>query len=599
MGAALVLGLVVGCREPSSEGGSSGPAASAATTSEEAPRVIEVTKPEEKKHFAPGRAGCDAVDVLVAGESAGSICIDDAAKAGLTVIDLSDGWTPRVFAPDKATGEAPEYRAKYLELASQPTIDLGLYGVAPTMTVLAARLTDEAKRTCDAAVDRAPLEALAKSIAAPDTKAKHAPPPKEAVAAAQAELTCDGLLKKRPFPGSFDGTTQMALDAFRRRHLIVGAGLDGDTVRALAKGGDELAFVGLLRGLRERVADAAALLEDGSASEQKALVADREIDLFRFAPERREALPNGAPDRIGQAADAAARALGWTSPDKARAFLAARGKDGLKSYKVAVELPAAPAYATASMDLRVEIDRGDVFPGAAMRGPQERHAPTYVLYAKDGGKEIPLVRWATTIGGWKKERTPEGEIITKYKESDVGDRMYRQIIAAPAWMPPESTPETDLLHEGKDGSVALKRDLIQPGYRNAYGLVMLIHDKPVTKGTETTWVDRGIRTHGSVDYRSIQRGSSHGCHRLYNQLVLRLSGYLLAHRPSIRRGKMQVGYHRTLSYNGENVDVDVATRGYQFELDPPVPVKVLEGNVAPDPDKPVATDVAAAGSTRG
>ena len=74
---------------------------------------------------------------------------------------------------------------------------------------------------------------------------------------------------------------------------------------------------------------------------------------------------------------------------------------------------------------------------------------------------------------------------------------------------------------------------------------MLIHDEPV--GDEANrWVDRGIRTHGSVDYRSIQSGTSHGCHRLYNQLVLRMSGFLLQHRSHVVRGKMHAGYQRTL-----------------------------------------------------
>ena len=158
-------------------------------------------------------------------------------------------------------------------------------------------------------------------------------------------------------------------------------------------------------------------------------------------------------------------------------------------------------------------------------------------------------------------------------------------------MPPDSTPETDLLHESKDGTVALKRDLIQPGFRNAYGLVMLIHDEPVVKGDKVTFVDHGIRTHGSVDYRSIQRGESHGCHRLYNQLALRLSGFLLQHRDYVTRGKLAAGYHRTLAYNGQNVEVDVPTRGYRYELDPPVVVKVLEGHIAGEAHKPLSSTI--------
>ncbi|HVY49803.1 MAG TPA: hypothetical protein VHB21_28105, partial [Minicystis sp.] len=182
----------------------------------------------------------------------------------------------------------------------------------------------------------------------------------------------------------------------------------------------------------------------------------------------------------------------------------------------------------------------------------------------------------------------DGSFVLKYKESDVGERVWRQIIAAPAWMPPDSTPETDLLREGKDGTVALKRDLIQPGYANAYGLVMIIHEESGLAGGKPTWIDHGIRTHGSVDYRSIERGESHGCHRLYNHLALRLSGFLVEHRRHVTRGKLAAGYHRTLSYDGQSVDVDVPERGFRYELDPPVVVRVLEGHIAGEAKRPIS-----------
>ncbi len=569
------------------------------SSSAQAP-VVSATEPP-KRPFTPARAGCDTVEVFAAGAAPGRVCVEDAAPHGLTVLDLSDTWTPRVFAPDPTTHDAPEYRAKYLELARQPNADLGLYGVAPTLTVLAQRLTDEKRRACLAAIDHAPLATLRDAMrAAADDRAVSAltkgPAAAPAIRAAQQELVCAGLAKQAG--GALTTSTQIALDAFRRRHMIVaGPALDADTVAALALGGDELDLRGLLRGLRERVADAAGLVEDGSASNEHVLVAGRDLDLSPFAPSGDTALPDAAGDLVDGATDVAARELGWTSPDAARAFLAARGAAGLEKLQIAVALPAPPSWHSAAMDLRVEIDRGDVFyemPGqAAMERKKlgDVRRPSFVVYAKDGEHEHALLRWSTTIGGWKKERTDDGEIALKYKESDVGDRFWRRIIAAPAWMPPDSTPETDLVHEGKDGSLSLKRDLIQPGFRNAYGLVMLIHDEAVVHGAKTTWVDHGIRTHGSVDYRSIKRGESHGCHRLYNQLALRLSGYLLAHRTSERRGKMSAGYHRSIEWNDQTVDVDVPTRGYLYELDPPVPVRVLPGRIFGESKKAVSATI--------
>jgi hypothetical protein len=555
--------------------------------------------PAKKPPFAPSHLGCEIVPVYSAGEPNGRVCADDAAASGLTVVDLSDTWTPRVFEADPESKSAPEYRAKYLDLASQPTADLGLYGIAPSLSVVAARLSDEARRACHASVDLAPLAELRATRAAAASGSStgssiKAPVPRTAVAAAQAELMCAGLLRKGNATGALGSSTEQALEAFRRRHVMLGTGLDDDTLAALALGGDELELRALLRGLRERVATATGLIEDGSASGAHARVADREIDLSPFAPPVDPMIENGASDLVGEATDRAARELGWTSPDATRAFLTAQGKAGVHALRVALALPAAPAYHAKAMDLHVEIDRGDVFydlPGQAAAQRKrlgDVRRPSFVLYAKDGGKDRALVRWSTTIGGWKKERTEEGDLTMKYKESDVGDRVWRQILAAPAWLPPDSTPEGDLVRELKDGGLSVKQSLIQPGFANAYGLVMMIHHERVMHGTEERFLDHGIRTHGSVDYRSIQRGESHGCHRLYNQLALRLSGFLLDHRAHTRRGTVHVDYHRTLTVNEQSIDIDVPTRGYLYELDPPVPVRVLPGRVAGERQKPVS-----------
>ena len=598
--AALGLSLLVldACRSGTDEGAVA-PARVAAVSppsarSPEVPALDQAPKP-----FAPARPGCEVVAVYTAGVPNGSLCVDDVAANGLTVLDLSDDWTPRVLAVDPETGSASPYRARYLELAREPGADLGLHGIAPTLAVVAARLSDEERRTCDAAVDLAPLEALRAELrATPDARAAarvvRARGARPAVAAAQAELVCARLLRKSTASGVLNGSTEVALEAFRRRHMIVGASLDDETLAALALGGDDLAFRGVLRVLRERVAEAGGLLEDGSAAGTHALVVDRALDLSPFAPPAEQALPGGVGDFVGVATDRAARELGWTSPDAARTFFAAHGEK-LHTLRAAVALPPPPAYYASAMELRVEIDRGDVFyetPGAAAVARRELtdvRRPSFVLYARDGERERPLVRWSTTIGGWKKERTEEGEVVLKYKESDVGERVWRQIVAAPAWLPPDSTPEGDLVSERQDGSVALKRALVEPGYRNAYGLVMLVHEEVTGQGDETRFVDHGIRTHGSVDYRSIRRGESHGCHRLYNQLALRLSGFVLEHRRYVRRGKMSSGYHRDLEWNGETLSLDIPTRGYLYELDPPVPVRVLRGHVLGERQKAMSS----------
>ncbi len=560
---------------------------------EHPPLRTALSNPPLERMHAPARDDCLKVAVYLDGEPRGTACADDAAAEGFTVIDLSDAWTPRIFAHN-ARAAAPAYRAKYLKLASQANRDLGLQGVAPSLSVVVARLADDKRRACDAAVDLSPVERAARELSPTvTTRRKPRRPPKAVTSAIQAELVCAGRLRARQVTGRLGSATWRALEAFRRRNMIVGRRLDDNTLRALALGGEELAFRAVLRILRERVSDAAGLLEDGTARDAPEQVLSRDLDLTHFAPRVAGALPNGAPDLVSRATHRAAEQLGWISPEAARTFASEHGK-ALRTLRVAVKLPTPPEYHSATMDLRVEIDRGDVFydtPGAAAAARRKQGAvrgPSFVIYAKHGNRDVALMRWSTTIGGWKKERTEDGEITLKYKESDVGDRVWRRLIAAPAWLPPKSTPEADLLYEAPDGTLSLKRSLIQPGYRNAYGLVMLIHDKAVMRGEETTWIDRGIRTHGSVNYRSIENGTSHGCHRLYNQLALRMSGFLLQHRTHVARGKMHAGYQRTLEHHDETIEVVVPKRGYLYELDPPVPVRVLEGHIAGSARSPVS-----------
>src|SRR5262249_24592141 len=116
LGAVGLLTLALGaCQRTVDEGQRASTSAPSAAASSSAP----VDMAEAKRPFAPARAGCKTVPVFTAGEANGSVCVDDASANGLTIIDLSDAWTPRVFAPDPETGSAPEYRAKYLELANQ------------------------------------------------------------------------------------------------------------------------------------------------------------------------------------------------------------------------------------------------------------------------------------------------------------------------------------------------------------------------------------------------------------------------------------------------------------------------------------------------
>ncbi|MCB9600263.1 MAG: hypothetical protein H6724_12070 [Sandaracinus sp.] len=589
----------------------------------------------------PRQAACaDPLPLYADGARTGDVCESELGARGLTTIDLSDAWVPNLFVDDPALGEAGHqpYADIYRALADERFDDvpdeyesepnLELFGIQPTFRVLLARLDDETRHACHDAIDDAPLAALtftlhpwaaadrettlsrqrtvaylrtrlgreaeARGLADLDalegdptwgahlTRMRRLEAPLRAVEAVQAHLVCDGRLTEsaaRQNAGVFDWRSASALAAWQREHAIVGGGsLDAETRGFVAEDSRELVFRQLLRTLRERVVDATGRLEDGSASHTWGTVLGRmlDVDAIHFDAGR-PPLPNGAPDLVAPATEAAARALGLTDPSHARTTLRALRDAGVD--RVAVRLPPAPAYDSASMPLRAEIDRGDVW--YERRGGRVEQRPVFTLYVDTPEGEVALVRWPTTIGGWKPERAPSGAIGVRYKESYVGPRVWRDVVASPAWLPPSSTPDDELVRR-RNGRWVANRGLFGPGYRSAYGLAMLVLHKvyePRGEETEPTFVDQGIRVHGSVSYRSITSGTSHGCHRLYNHLAVRLAGFMLAHRPHVRHGSIAVRYGRTAHAHGQAIPIRIESRGYRYELTPPVPIEVLEGRV--------------------
>ncbi len=167
----------------------------------------------------------------------------------------------------------------------------------------------------------------------------------------------------------------------------------------------------------------------------------------------------------------------------------------------------------------------------------------------------------------------------RYKDSDVGPRVWRDLIVTPVWIPPDTTPPRTLVRPLEHGVWIADTDLIGPGYASAFGLVALVHHKTYPRKHGTAWEDNGIRTHGSVSYASIGRGDSHGCHRLFNQLAVALASFLLRHREHLDRGPIAVPYRRTVWWQGRALLLAVPDRGTLIELTPPIAVEVLEGSV--------------------
>jgi len=671
----LAAGSLVGCG-PSLDRSREAASATSTTASAEDPSPVPAVT-------APTGAVCEEqVPVWRDGSREGEVCPEDAAAEGLTVLDLGDGWVPRLFRPDPRLGARGRstYHDRYLTHAEErwpegtprwrkrrrpPPRYLELYGILPTLRVLRDRLLDDERHRCHEDVDDDALAAMeatlrprnhggigrqirrarwvtrmervlddvrtARGLESIDELAddprwgrklarlEAARRPVDAVAAVQAHLRCDGLDRRDMRDGAFDGPTLWALRRWQRKHMIVGRGvLDDDSREAMLRSSRENDFRAVLRALRERVADAAGLLADGSAAGEPGEVLGRQLD----PPElrvmaARDALPGAARDVVSPATEAAARALGWIDPAAAAAWLEAHvPEEGQATHRVAVPLPPAPAWHEGGqpLDVHATIDRGDVwyrapfFDDGRPRGRPVRRRPTLVVAVEGADGDRPLVRWSTTIGGWHRERADDGTIGLAYKNSPVGPRVWRDLLAAPTWMPPPATPDEELLRAG--------RTLMGPGFESAFGLVMLQHaevhgarhedvvagrvregDQPPPEeggdGRGVRFGDEGIRTHGSVSYRSILHGESHGCHRLFNHLAVRLGGWLLTHREHVRHGPQPARYRRTLvdpehpDDPEHTVELAVDFRGDRFELTPPVPVTVLKGRLRGWPRRPI------------
>jgi len=127
-----------------------------------------------------------------------------------------------------------------------------------------------------------------------------------------------------------------------------------------------------------------------------------------------------------------------------------------------------------------------------------------------------------------------------------------------------------------------------PGYLSAYGLVAAIHETMRKGPNGPTFSDNGIRTHGSGDYLSLRGRFSHGCHRLYNNLAVRVFSFVLAHHRYRAAGPMALDYRRTFWWKGDLFDMRLPNRGFYFELEPPIPVETLEGDVRGQQKTPIA-----------
>jgi hypothetical protein len=572
-----------------------------------------------------------------------------AARAYL-VFDLGEAWTPYLFADATkldGTPVASGYKNTYLALArgefpndlhgerAREDKYLELFGILPTLNVVRSRMLATSKLNCGSEIDFAPLEnyagletytnnLIARKAASDfasqsarvtalmqeqnvttvdaldlttlnkrdlDTVAKYRAilPVRIATEAVQKRLKCEGYLtgRGRVLTGVLDWATHEGLAEFEKRNRVYSWGyLNKDSLVPLRMLPMETDREGLLRVLTERAVHAAGVIEDGSTS----TLSDGQPRTWRDVGGKEHPIPN----LVAAMRDTIIDAFGLQTPESTLAFLSGLGELGAEGHRyVAIKYPALPEYYNALMELTLDYDRGDVwydFPfdnqGVEQSQPVNLR-PAVTISVKYAGQKIPLARYGTTIGGWRTEGV-NGVAMWKYKESPAGPRAWEEIVAAPVWLPPDSTPSEDLLiknpaHE-KEASApeyVINYHETGPSYASAYGLVAAYHREFFKRadGTVILGRDQGIRTHGSVDYMSIMRRHSHGCHRLHNHIALRLMSFVLAHRPHEHLGQETLGYRKQLVVGNKSYLMDIRQGGYVFKLSTPLFVNVEEGRI--------------------
>lgn len=570
-----------------------------------------------------------------------------AEAAGYTVIELRDGWTPFIFAEHQGPEGQPlhsRYRRVFVGLANdeldedgQPLPEgeknhLELYGIPPSFSVLRSRFLADATHPCldgtsrealeavetvsyvppdrlraeDAKLARirgdldkarrraraASLEELAASdatVAAKLDLLRKRDAERAALTAVETRLSCEGFLDSRSGhkQGIYDDALRRAIKRFQQKHMIYEAHfLKKGTVEALTRSLLENDWLSLQRSLRERVVDAAAIIEDGSAD------GTRGAPTFVAADGQPQPVPNLA-DRL---TELVAKNLGVDTIDGALAFFRRHEAAAFEHLRVAVKLPPRPEYHGPHMDLSIVIDRGDVwydlpFDETGKSVPQPRKKfPTFTVFVKHRNQRVPLVRWRTAIGGWRAEQASDGYEYYRYKGSDVGPRVIRNVVAGPVWIAPESTPIRALVKTkwvfGRS-QPAVNYDELGPGFLSAYGLVAGYFVVPGKDG-RPDW-DNGIRAHGSAEYLSMfsANGFSHGCHRLPNHLAIRLYSFMLRHRNMRVVGDQSMDYVRQFLKGDEVFELRLPSRGFAYQLDPPLPVEVLEGEIKGQQKTPI------------
>ena len=328
---------------------------------------------------------------------------------------------------------------------------------------------------------------------------------------------------------------RLAMLAFQQKNVVMAQGdITRSTLEALARPPVENIFLALRRVLTERAAHAGGFLEDGSV---------QPAPTFLGHDGRRLALP----DLVGTATAAMLARLRIQTPADALAFFRRRRPEDFAWLKVAVRFPTPPPVLRtedgSARPRSIAATSGTTFPSMPRASASPAAHALSLLHPVRRPGAASASRWCagappSAAGAPSWPPTARSTCATRTRTSVGGSGgtswprrsgCRRPIRRSPRW-------------SRRSGSTApssevTNYDEVGPGYHSAYGLVAGIHvEARARPGGGTTYQDCGIRTHGSFDYTSLLGRFSHGCHRLHNNLAVRLFSFVLRHRKAARWG---------------------------------------------------------------
>ena len=328
-------------------------------------------------------------------------------------------------------------------------------------------------------------------------------------------------------------------------------------------------------------------LEDGSASRHRATAA---VDRTQPVPRPGRARPPAALLRAAGHRHARGRAGLLSPPPAARLSPGCGSRSGFPTPPAVLR----PAHGPVGRD-RSRATSGTTFPSTTRAGACPSRATATRRSPCTCAGRASACRWCagarpSAAGAPSWPPTGRSTCATRTRTWARG--------SGATWWPrrsgcrPPSSPLGSMVKEKwVNGAIVrvTNYDEVGPGYLSAYGLVAGIHVEPRPRPGGAGYFDNGIRTHGTFDYTSLRGRFSHGCHRLHNNLAVRLFSFVLRHRHAAAAGARWRWISGAPSGRRARCSTCACPpAGSTSSWSRPLPVETLPGTIKGQAQKPIA-----------